>query len=232
MKENTYCVIVILWLSSALLPAQLNIDSKKESSSPRQIKSIQGSGIIKTETREVGLFNEISLKGLPDVNIVYGEIPRLTISADDNILPIILTEVKDGNLMISSNRGYGTRNPIKIEIEIPFIQKISFDGFGNVNLDSVTKNSLTIDIKGHGSITAIGSVNELVANIDGNGSLQLQKLKVGHCQITVKGFGDATLYVSEELDAKVDGNGKIFYSGNPEKITSKIEGFGQISPKE
>ena len=192
---------------------------------------IKGSGVIKTETREVDEFYGLNLSCSADVKITYGETPRLDIIADDTILPIVSTEVTDGVLNISTNESYSTQNNIIVKIQVPMIQELSIQGSGDIDMDSVTKDTLSLSISGSGNIDATGSVVNLMANVSGSGDLQLKKLKATHCNLMINGSGDAIVSVSERLDAAINGSGDIYYYGKPKKVSSKVNGSGEVHSK-
>src|SRR5215208_2438155 len=62
--------------------------------------SVRGSGIAKTETREVNGFSAISFNVIGKVVVTQGKTQSLTVTADDNILPLLETQVNDGTLVI------------------------------------------------------------------------------------------------------------------------------------
>ncbi len=54
-----------------------------------------GSGTAKTETRPVAGFTSIELAGTGDVQVKQTGTESLTVTADDNLLPLLTTEVVD-----------------------------------------------------------------------------------------------------------------------------------------
>ena len=69
-------------------------------------KGIKGSGTIKTEKRELGAFTSVETTGAYEIQITCQQRQSLEIEGDDNILPIIRTEVRDGVLHISNEQNY------------------------------------------------------------------------------------------------------------------------------
>src|SRR6185436_12331942 len=58
-------------------------------------RGIEGSGNRKTEKRELKSFNAIDTTGAYEINITCQKPASFEIEADDNILPLIKTEVRD-----------------------------------------------------------------------------------------------------------------------------------------
>src|ERR671937_185417 len=61
---------------------------------------IKGSGHVVEEARTIGEFTGIEVHGVVAADVTAGEAPSLKLSGDDNLLPLIITEVQDGRLII------------------------------------------------------------------------------------------------------------------------------------
>jgi len=68
------------------------------------VKTIEGSGDIETEARQVSGFDSIELSHMGDVYLTQGETEGLTVRADDNLLEYIVTEVVNGTLKLGVKR--------------------------------------------------------------------------------------------------------------------------------
>jgi len=55
---------------------------------------------IKTETRPVNSFNRVSVQNYGDVVLEQGDLEGLVIEADEEILPRIKSNVRDGRLIL------------------------------------------------------------------------------------------------------------------------------------
>ncbi|MBS1704965.1 MAG: DUF2807 domain-containing protein [Armatimonadetes bacterium] len=87
--------------------------------------SIKGSGIAKTETRQVGEFTTLRLQGGIQATIKIGSSPSLQITADDNILPYLEAKNKGQKLTVELGKGsFTTANPITVVITIPDLKRL------------------------------------------------------------------------------------------------------------
>src|SRR5262245_50512404 len=84
---------------------------------------VKGSGIVKTEKRALTPFAslEVICHGSIQVNSQGRE--GLEISGDDNILPIITTEVNNGTLYIRSSKDYDPQGELKITVSVPDLKR-------------------------------------------------------------------------------------------------------------
>src|SRR4026207_754687 len=61
-------------------------------------ESINGSGHIQTEKRNVGRFDGVQASGSMDIEVTNGDNVSVEVEADDNILPYVITKVDNGLL--------------------------------------------------------------------------------------------------------------------------------------
>ncbi len=195
-----------------------------------QFEQIKGSGTIKTETRPVQGFTAIGLSGTGDVVIEQTGTESLTISTDDNLLPLILTEVKGGTLEIGSAPNKSI-SPTRLNIKITTIglRKIDVSGSGRIEATKLTGAVLSADISGSGRITVAGQVSDLNVSVSGSGSFDGADLIARRARASVSGSGHVRANVAEELEAEVSGSGRIEYLGDP-KVKSDVSGSGSVRP--
>ena len=95
------------------------------------ISRVQGSGTLVSESRHLPEFREIRLEGMGKVEITQGRRPAIEVVTDDNILPSIETEVKNGKLIISHKSGRNLRpTRLKYTITVTDLEGISVAGSG------------------------------------------------------------------------------------------------------
>ena len=78
---------------------------------------VVGSGNAVTEEREISGVEGVALSFVGDLRITQGDEEKLVITGDDNVLPLITTEVKDGVLTIGSKSTLG----------IPVVNNLRYD---------------------------------------------------------------------------------------------------------
>jgi hypothetical protein len=211
--------------------------------------SVGGSGEIVTEERSVGDFTSIDLDYPAEVTITQGDAYSVSVTADDNLLPQLETNVDDGELQIrNSERNFGQRvNPsetVVIVITVVDLSAVRFDSAGSLTIDGYSGDALQIELNGAGKISlndlevtnldlqldgagsleASGSAAVLVVDLDGLGSLSAGALAVQTARVTVDGAGSATVRVEDRLEVFIDGLGSVNYYGSP-RSWSKLTGL-------
>src|SRR6266513_3528707 len=81
-------------------------------------RGIAGSGVRKTEKRELKSFNAIDTAGAYELDVTCQKPASFEIEADDNILPLIKTEVRDGILFVSSDQQYHSAKPVSLRVKL------------------------------------------------------------------------------------------------------------------
>jgi len=85
------------------------------------VKVITPSNVIISENREVSGFTAIEFSTLGKVNIIQGDKESLNISGPDNLVPEVITEVRNGILIIRTKANLninplGSDNPLTFTI--------------------------------------------------------------------------------------------------------------------
>jgi hypothetical protein len=189
---------------------------------------VQGSGVSKTETRTVDAFHAIRLDGAADVTVTIGEQTKVTVTGDDNIVPLIDAKVSGDELVIGSHDSYSTHIGVKIAIVTPSLDAFELNGSGNVSIKGLSGDTFAARIRGSGDLTAEGTVNSVKGSIAGSGDLKLGDLKAKSADVSIAGSGDATVNAEDSIAASIAGSGDIRYKGNPSKVQSSVAGSGGV----
>jgi hypothetical protein len=212
------------------------------------MKTVKGSGNLVTEDRSLSEFNQISLKGKGKVTLRKGDRHNFKIRTDDNVLPLIETEVRNGKLEISHSKWNLRPTTLDYYITVKDLRGVSIAGSGDINgkdrfvsdefytdvsgsgniLLDLEVDQLDSDISGSGSTLLSGKANSYHASITGSGKISAFDLEAKNASINITGSGDCRVNVSEKLRAKITGSGDVRYKGFP-RITKKITGSGSVN---
>lgn len=192
---------------------------------------VRGNGKVVTQNRNINSFEKLEIGGLYSVKIEVGKNPSLKIQAEENLLPLIKTNVVDGTLIIESKKGLNPRREIKILVTTPNLNFIDVSGANNVQIYNINEEMFEVNLSGAGSIYLNGNVNKLIADLSGAGSIEAKELKANDVEISVSGAASANVFAKQSIDASVSGVGSINYYGNPSKVNTNISGVGSINRK-
>lgn len=213
---------------------------------------IVGSGQIEAETRPISGVNGVAISYPANVRLIQGEDKSIVIEADDNLLPQLRTEERNGVLVIESCvRGWADRvrptQPVKITITLADIQviemnsaadvtmaeldtpalRVDVSGAGNVTIGNLTTEMLETDLSGAGDMEVSGSASTVWLSISGAGTFEGEDLHAQTAMIAISGFGDASLRVSDELTVEISGAGSVDYYGSP-VVHQDVSGLGDV----
>ncbi|MCK7591143.1 DUF2807 domain-containing protein [Subsaxibacter sp. CAU 1640] len=218
-------------------------------------KKVKGNGNVTTITRSTSDYDGVKCAGSFDYVLVAGEEGNIKIEGEENLLEYIVTEVKDGSLIVKvenhMNLQSSRNNTIKVTIPFKDISNVSLAGSGDLwNEDIITTNDMKValagsgdltlkieashtkaSIAGSGDLTLKGSTNSLDANVAGSGDFHGFDLQANNTDVSVSGSGDAKVVCRENLKARVAGSGGIEYKGNPKTEDTKVAGSGSIESR-
>lgn len=192
---------------------------------------IKGSGTEKKVVREVGAFTAVDVSGTCDVEITCQQTLRVEVQGDDNIVPLIKTEVRDGILYISHDKSISPKTALRVLVSVPNVEAFSLSGAGEARVLNVQNEKLSLEVSGAGSVYAAGTTKELHIDVSGATDVEMKELHAQSVHINVSGAADAEIFASETLHAEVSGVGNITYYGNPATVQQEVSGVGSISKK-
>lgn len=189
---------------------------------------LKGNGVKAKENRNIADFQNIQVSGSVDVFFQQSSSTQLEISGDQNILPIIKTEVSHGTLKIYPSESYQPRLPVVIHLTGPKLNAVSLDGAGDITLEKLNSSALKLDLNGSGNVNAEGKADTFTVNINGSNNVEAKKLTSNQAEINIIGSGDVNLTVKQRLKANIVGSGDIHYYGNPKQVEPSIVGSGDV----
>jgi hypothetical protein len=196
-------------------------------------QTVAGSGIAASETRDVSGFTSIELAGSADVFVNFGDTESVKIETDDNILPLIETNVSFGKLVIRTrpNTNTTTHLGIRVTVTAKSLAAASISGSGNLTINDARATDLRFDLPGSGNITTSGKAERVNIILNGSGNILCGNLQSKSATVRLGGSGNINVYAAESLDASITGSGSVFYAGNPAKVNTSVPGSGTIIPQ-
>src|SRR3989440_10842443 len=195
-------------------------------------RGIAGSGVRKTEKRDLKSFNAIDTTGAYEIDVTCQKPASFEVEADDNILPLIKTEVRDGILFVSNDQPYHSSKPTILHITLSDLNSVSSHGAGEIKIADARSSDLKIESTGAASVEAAGTARSVTIFSSGAGKIDTSNLRAEKARVDVNGAASIDVYASEQLDVNVSGVGHVSYSGNPKVVNKHVSGIGSVSSKE
>lgn len=214
---------------------------------------VTASGQLQNETRNVTGFQAIALRGSMKLVLRQGARESVELRADDNLLPLIETQVVDRGgvptleLGMKKGTSYKSSAPIVVTVDLINLRALSISGSGDVVGDALKTPALAIAISGSGNVKISqlaadevsakvsgsgdlqfgGRAGKLGVSISGSGDVNARALEADDVSVSVAGSGDANVTARKTLSVSIAGNGSVSYAGDAVVKTS-IAGHGTV----
>lgn len=194
--------------------------------------AIAGSGNVVTESRPVSGFRAVSVGGSGQLFIEKGAAESLTVTADDNLLPYIKTEVRGDQLQLGFRDSMSGPNVqptrgIVFRLTVKALDELHVSGSGSADVRGIDGPRVRLRVSGSGEIAAQGAVNDLEVGISGSGRYLGDRLASNRALVDISGSGKALVNASDRLDVDVSGSGDVVYIGAPQ-VSRHISGSGSV----
>jgi hypothetical protein len=235
-KTNLFIAIMLVTMALPVLSA----------AHPNPIK---GNSNVIIQDRTVTSFHAIKVSGGIDVVLSQGNDLKLQVEADENLLPLIFTEVRDGVLTIYHEEKI--QNAKMMKVHLTFKQLDAITASGGCDIESTQKLSfakLKVDLSGGCDMKLDCKADNLVStqsggcdmelsgeavngnfNISGGCDVKASGFYLKNCTVDASGGSDVSVNVTGELNMKASGASDITYYGKPAKVMQSATGASDIN---
>ncbi len=201
----------------------------------------KGNGLVIEDTRETPEeFTEVSAAEGLEVYITQSNKTSILVKADENIIDLINTDIKNGKLYIHTSENIGSATK-KIHISLPIITQLksssganliaentieadnielNASSGANVKLD-VTANKVSITTSSGANIRVSGNTSYLATNASSGAQIKANKLITKTCNAKASSGSGITVNVLDILNANASSGGNISYTGQPQVEKTK-----------
>lgn len=209
---------------------------------------IKGSGKQVTETRQISSFSALDISGGYKVVLKQDSSSNITITADDNLMKYIHTDLHGDVLKISSKKNLCSSGEMVLNIGIKQLRKLEASGAVDVSADgklnvkdinfdlsgaskiNLNLNASNVHTEGSGSteIHLSGQATSHTINLTGSGKLYAFDFVVGDCNLETTGASECEINVLHQLSINTTGSADIKYKGTP-SISEKRVGASTVT---
>jgi hypothetical protein len=172
-----------------------------------QAAIVHGNGTITAYKYEVPTYSQLYVDGNFDVILAYGTHASVTVTTDENLQDAVLIDNDGTTLYIRTKENTGNATQMKLYITVNNLQQMGFKDVTSVTSSGVlwfksldlmvntlgsTKlqlvaNKLNATIEGAGDLYLSGTVDEVIINNNGLGSVYTEDLSNGKLTLNHKG---------------------------------------------
>lgn len=192
---------------------------------------VLGSGNVVTEEREISGVTKVDLKAVGNLTIEIGDEESFTITADDNLMRYITSDVFNHTLEIDMqpNLSLDPTKPIEYKLVVKELESVVLSGFGNITVGDLTSEDLEIKLAGSGDMK-LGTLHceNALLRVSGFGDINAEKLVIDQPALEISGSGNMTVEELQafDLDLKISGFGNAELSGKADDQDIQILGSG------
>lgn len=181
-----------------------------------------GQDDVRSEVRNVSGFTGVDIGGAMTAKITVGGNYEVVVEAREEVLPAIITEVKNGRLIVKhdndwwKNRGdKKKRGKVLVTVSLPLLDDLDISGATNAAVTGVNSDRLKIDVSGASNVSIQGSARSTDIDLSGASSLKALDLLSETSVIDLSGASSAKVNVTSELRADASGASSVCYAGSP-----------------
>jgi len=207
----------------------------------------KGNGKVVTENRKFSEdFTEVSASEGLMVYVIQADDFNIEVEADENIIDLIATDVKNGKLRVHARENIGNATK-KIYVSLPEItalksssgahlrsenlvnsDRLEVDGSSGAQLQiKLAANDLDIDASSGANLNLSGQADHTEADVSSGGLINAKDLLTKSCNAEASSGGNLKIQVSEVLVADASSGGNIGYSGDA-KVEKKKSLSGNV----
>src|SRR5205085_2213005 len=127
------------------------------------------------ESRDLGSFETIELRGAAELNILVGEPSAIKIDGTEYAVKNLTTEVHDSTLTIEARKSgwawFGDRDELKLSVSTPKLTVLQSSGAGNIRVTGMKGGEQSVRIAGAHNIEAHGQLDKLTIELSGAGNV-------------------------------------------------------------
>ncbi len=213
---------------------------------------VKGNGIIKKENRKVtAKFTQIKTSNGLNILLTEAKKPRIRVEADENLLDLIKTEIKDNTLHIFTTENIAYAKARDVYVDVSFLSGLTASSGSNVSASNTfTADEITVkassgaaialrlaaktvlsEASSGANVTLSGKTKEYTTKASSGSSITASSLQA--TIVTAKASSGASISVNSTntLTAKASSGASISYSGNPTEKNIKKSSGGSVSKK-
>ena len=214
---------------------------------------VKGNGEVTTTTRFSGK-DFTSIKASEGLNVVLTQSNNtlVKVQADSNLQDLIITEIKDGVLILHTEKQIGKASAKKVLVHFTNLKTVKTNSgadvytanaikLDNIKLEASSGSQLTLNLSTQNiicsassgaAINLTGKTNTFTASASSGSNIDADGLIAEKCTSKASSGASVDVNCKQAIDAKVSSGANIEYKGNPTEVKKSKSSGGSISATE
>jgi hypothetical protein len=196
---------------------------------PTSTGTIVGSGVIVSQSRAVAGFGAVTVTGPLRLVIEQAGSPSLVVTADDNVIPLVQSEVRSGRLVLgfAANTSLTRISDVVCRLAMSEVRDVEASGAARVEMSGIGAGPLGIHLSGATIGSAGGTAEELTLEVSGASRWTASELRTRTVTARVSGASYGLVRASDSLVADVSGVSVLEYFGDP-NVVPRVDGLSVV----
>jgi len=213
--------------------------------------SIKGNGKVVEEIRKVKDFDKIEISRGMNVYISQGEITKIMVKADENLLDGIETKTEGDVLKIRATQNIRSATSKKVFVTTPDVEAIKASSgsnvfsettleFKNLKISGSAGSNLILEINSEftefsasagSNIKLKGKTNSFKGKASAGSNVKAEDLTTATCDAKASSGSNIWITVKNSFDGDVSSGANIFVYGNPKNSNIEKSSGGNVINK-
>ncbi len=213
--------------------------------------SIKGNGNVVEQNRKIKGFNKIDVSRGMNVYISQGEVTKVVVKADENLLEAIETKTEGDVLIIRATQNIRNATSKKVYLTVPDLEEIEASSGCNIfsetklvykdlKVKSSSGSNVTLEINSDRSefssssgsnIKLRGKTNSFKAKASSGSNIKAEELASDNCETKASSGSNIWITAQNNFSGDVSSGANIFVYGNPKNSNIEKSSGGNIINK-
>lgn len=213
--------------------------------------SIKGNGKVVEQTRKIKDFSKIDVSRGMNVYISQGEVTKVVVKADENLLEAIETENEGEVLIIRATKNIRNATSKKIYITVPNLEEIEASSGSNIfsetklvfrdlEVSSSSGSNVTLEINSEktafssssgSNIKLRGTTNSFKAKASSGSNIKAEDLTSENCETKASSGSNIWITAKTDFSGDVSSGANVFVYGNPKNSNIEKSSGGNVINK-
>jgi hypothetical protein len=196
---------------------------------PTSIPTIVGSGNVASQSRAVSGFVAVTVTAPLRVVLEQAESESLVVTADDNVIPVVQSEVRDGRLFLgfAPNTSLTRTREILCRITMRGVREVEASGAARLEMSGLDTTSLIVRLSGAVMASARGTAERLTLDVSGASRWSAGDLRSREVTANVSGASYGCVRATDLLVVSAYGVSILEYWGDPQ-VASNVDGLSLV----
>jgi hypothetical protein len=190
--------------------------------------TVAGSGRLVAEQREVASFTRLRVGTAIKATVIVGPDVTVQVTADDNLLGSVKTDVTAGRLDVSLSAGAQPSTEVQVAITVPNLEDLEVNSAASASATGINSSSFEAEADSAGTLTARGNADSVNVTATSAGSADVGGIPAQTATANVGSGARATVNAQISVGGSVDSGGILHIEGQPQNVNVTTNSGGAV----